>query len=677
MDNIIKEMGHLNKAKEFKLVHMNVRSLLKKIDQLRVLLLESKLEVITMSETWLNAAVNSASIRLDEFIEYRQDRSGGVQGKKRGGGLLTYIKKELASDSEVLLDLNVCNRDIEALWTVLHRPHCKDMVICNAYSPPDGKLDKAITYLNDCLGELDLSKVEVFILGDINVDYKKKTSPSYKKLKFFTQSNGLTQHISNTTRNTSKGNSLLDLVITNSKYVSSSGTLNHFISDHQPIFVVKKKKKRDCRPSVEFKGRSYKNYDTVAFKKGLLEQNWDDLYNMTDPNLIWKYIADRFTPLLDKMCPIRTFQIKNYRPEWITPELIEQIKDRDYFYRKAKCGGDEDMWNIAKHLRNTTNANIRQAKREFVLEELDGCRQDSRKFWHTIRSVVPSNKNKDSSRQDTKVGKNEVAHFINDFFINVGKVGDRDDGNVLNKDWYRSVNGDSDAVEGWKTEDFTVEEVLKLVKEINISKSSGLQDISSFVVKEVFTILAPQVTHMMNVSVRTATFPSVWKKGLVIPIPKGGNQTQVQNYRPISLLPLPGKLLEKLMHKHLMEFIEGESLITCYQHGFRKGHSCVHSVTQLTDYVAKKMDAGLPTLAAFVDFRKAFDCVQHQILLGKLARLGIHESVVRWFESYPTGRKQRVLANGVPILMCCKEYPRARFSGLYSTSCMLMILWIP
>ena len=152
---------------------------------------------------------------------------------------------------------------------------------------------------------------------------------------------------------------------------------------------------------------------------------------------------------------------------------------------------------------------------------------------------------------------------------------------------------------------------------------------------------------MMNLTVRSSTFPAAWKEALIIPIPKTGNLTQVKNYRPISLLPLPGKIAEKLMHKQLVEYIESNSLLSEYQHGFRKQHSCVHSVAQFTSYVDEKMDRKMPTLAAFVDFRKAFDCVQHPVLLKKLSRLGLKDSVVDWFASYLSGRKQRVLANNV------------------------------
>ena len=127
------------------------------------------------------------------------------------------------------------------------------------------------------------------------------------------------------------------------------------------------------------------------------------------------------------MCPIRSFHVKNYRPNWITNELLEQIKDRDYFYSKAKSTGNEDDWNIAKYLRNLNNANIRRAKREFILEELEANADNCKKFWKVIQDVIPSDKKQE--RQDiplkdsgAKIVKDKVADLVNNYFINVGNV---------------------------------------------------------------------------------------------------------------------------------------------------------------------------------------------------------------------------------------------------------------
>ena len=147
----------------------------------------------------------------------------------------------------------------------------------------------------------------------------------------------------------------------------------------------------------------------------------------------------------------------------------------------------------------------------------------------------------------------------------------------------RSRTSEDATTGGWAFSEFTEAEVMKVVKSMNVSKSSGLSYISSFVVKEVFSILTHQITFLFNLTIRTSIFPKAWKEALVSP--KTGNAKQVQNYRPISLLPLPGKLLEKLIHAQISEHLENITHLTDSQHGFRKGHSTIHSVAQVTNYI--------------------------------------------------------------------------------------------
>ena len=547
-------------------------------------------------------------------------------------------------------ELEISNENIEAQWLYLHKEKCKDVVVCNAYRPPGGDLKKAVGYLEDSLKIFNLGKVDFFLLGDLNINYINKKSPDYKRLNFFVKSNGFTQHINSTTRNTDKTKSLLDLAITNSKFISHAGTLEHFISDHQPIYVIHKKG-RDTRPSVKFEGRSYRNFNINKFKEMLTGMDWGYVFDLTDPNEAWEYILKNITTVLDVMCPVRSFHIKNYRPDWMTKELIEQVKDRDYFYKKAKLQGDEDAWNVAKYLRNRTNANIRQAKREFILDELKAHDDNPKKFWKVIRKVVPTGKSDQSNdimlkHNGKKIDKDQVAQYINDYFINVGKIStpysqkahDPTAAPIIDPG---EIEGPLFAELGTVTE----REVYKVVQEINISKSSGLENVSSFILKEAFKTLISEVTFMFNLSIKKSKFPNVWKQALVVPIPKTGNLTLVKNYRPISLLPLPGKILEKLVHQQLSTYLETESLLSDKQHGFRKKHSTVHSVAQLSNYISKKMDTRTPTLVAYVDFKKAFDCVQHSVLLAKLASLGVGRSIVNWVESYLSNREQRVFAN--------------------------------
>ena len=248
------------------------------MDQLKVLLFNSKIDVLTISETWLRAHLRTGVYELNGFTSFRQDRGTSAKKGKRGGGLITYINNKHSSFCESLEDLNASTEHIEAQWVLIHRPHCKNVVICNAYRPPNGNLKKALLYLDESLKQINLSKVDVFLLGDMNVNYQNKTSVNYKSLRFFSQSNGLTQHISTTTRNTDRSNALIDLTLSNSKLISSAGTLNHYISDHQPIYAIHKKS-RDSRGTAKFEGRSYRNFDKQKFRESLGSIDWDECYS--------------------------------------------------------------------------------------------------------------------------------------------------------------------------------------------------------------------------------------------------------------------------------------------------------------------------------------------------------------------------------------------------------------
>ena len=245
-----------------------------------------------------------------------------------------------------------------------------------------------------------------------------------------------------------------------------------------------------------------------------------------------------------------------------------------------------------------------------------------------------------------------MAGFINDFFVNIGNIDTHNDPDVSSSN---NVDNEltSDPLDEEKLnplkklELVREQEVYRIVKDINVSKSSGLDNISSCVIKEAFLALIPEVTFMMNLSIVSSIFPTAWKEALVVSIPKSGNLTQVKNYRPISLLPLPGKILEKLIHGQLSHYLESAMLLSENQHGFRRDHSTIHSIAQLTSFINAKMDSRVPTLAAYIDFRKAFDCVQHPVLLQKLGGLKLDQSTVEWVRSYLTKRKQRVYANNV------------------------------
>ena len=200
--------------------------------------------------------------------------------------------------------------------------------------------------------------------------------------------------------------------------------------------------------------------------------------------------------------------------------------------------------------------------------------------------------------------------------------------------------------------------MLALCKDIKISKSSGLDGISSRVLRDAFRVIIPELVFMFNLSFSTGLFPDTWKQATVIPLYKGGNSKDVSNYRPVSLLPLPGKLIEKVAHSILATFLEGNGIISDKQGGFRRGFSTASSIADLTDIIFNNINNGLTTVAAFVDLKKAFDTLNHSILLKKLKCYGIAGDVLKWCTNYLWNRSQQVMANGI------KSVPKEVYCGV-------------
>ena len=285
---------------------------------------------------------------------------------------------------------------------------------------------------------------------------------------------------------------------------------------------------------------------------------------------------------------------------------------------------------------------------------MQGVSRFTPKPAHSIlKRVFPGrdSKNRDGisldNKQNQPICSQDIPNYIKDYFVNIGhKIAM----SICSTTATPQTRANPYPAHEHAKRDLNIvteTDVFKEVKVINTKKSSGFSNINSKCLKSAFEAVIPELTRIFNLSITSQIFPDSWKDTTVIPIPKARNRKKVQNYRPISLLPLPGKLLEKLVHSQIGELLEDINFLTDNQHGFRKNRSTLHAALQLINHINVNFDRKTPTIIVFIDFRKAFDCVCHKTLIQKLTTTELGDSSISWISNYLSNRKQKVLVNNV------------------------------
>ena len=637
-------------AKGMHIAHINIRSITNKWDVFKAQFSSSNLHILGLSETWLNNKLPSGLYNLsNDYTFLRNDRNWcdiGTNIPKKGGGVALFIKNGLTFSEADYSHLNTNNIDIESQWVLVKQPNSKTILIGNIYRPPQGNIENFIQVLENSFTNIDLSKTELYLMGDFNIDMLDKKNCFTKKLLDFIKPFGLHQLIKSPTRYSKDKNSLLDNIFTNSDIISNSGVSDVNLSDHQLIIATRKKAKI-IKKKCSFTGTSYRNYNKIVFQDDVTNADWLPFDNESTVAGKWKEMLNIIYNCINAMCPVKTFRVKQEKEQWITPPLLELIKDKDNAMRRAKRRNSPELWKIAKRLRNNCTKRLREARADFIKENLDNNVGNSKKIWKNIQEVIPNSnsKNKNSfdlfdKEKNTMVDHSDTANYINEFFTGIGpKLAQQ-----YNKPWnYNGIETDI-ILEDIHTD---IIEILSLCKDINVNKSSSINNLSSEIIRDAFMVVPMKVVELFNLSFDLCEVPDEWKIAKVTPLPKSGNSKDVSNLRPVSILPLPSKLIEKIVHNRVYNHCNDNKLLDEKQGGFRPNHSTISTTSFFLNDLYTAMNNNEATIAVYIDAMKAFDTVNHNILLQKLQYFGIRGRCAKWLKHYLSNRKQCTVANGI------------------------------
>ena len=638
-------VDHVKGQKGLKIVHMNCRSISNKIDEIRYLY--AGIDILVCTETWLHEAIPNYLVEIPCMDLYRFDRDNGLcdgSVKTLGGGVACYIHRDLKLNASVQPDYShICN-SIEILTLKCVYVFGKIIHILAVYRPPTGSYLEFFEILADYIESGLLISHDVYICGDFNIDYLHRDDPKTKALISFLRTFGLKQHIQVATRLTGFSKSCIDFIISNIAVnkVCESGVLCEVLSDHHPVYLCVKKK-RSHNEYCKIKGRTYKQYNKTILQSIMKREDWNTYYDLKDPTELWDSICKKINTHLNIMCPIKFIRIRQNSPPWITHEIVEAINDRNLSYKLSHREPTENNVRAARFNRNRVNMLITSSKATYIKETLNDNKDNPKKFWRILNDHLLKGSS-ESSQVLFNQGDNQYTtidsscEFLNNYLADVGVELNHQFNDGSNDNTYVHIYNndlsDTDIV-------FSELDVLRVVKDINVHKGSGIEFLPTFILKDCFEVLLPQLLYLFNQSMLLGLFPDNWKVATITLIPKVGDCTLVNNWRPISIIPLIGKLMENLCVPLLTFYLENTGILCDEQYGFRKNRSTSSAIFNYTKFLVDEINNTKVVGSLYLDFAKAFDSIKHTRLIAKLYDMGVPPKLIAWLGNYLDNRSIR------------------------------------
>lgn len=618
---------------------MNIRSLPKNSEKLELLVhqLPNRPDVILVSETWLDENL-AQSYNLPG---YRLETSSPDQ--TRGKGSAIYINSSILYDRRNNLETN--RLEFQSVFIELKIPNKKNLVIGSSYRSPSFSVTDYLEYLELTLYQINLEQKPCILGGDYNVDILKHASSETSAVFLNTfGALGFFPCISLPTRVGLQSSSLIDNFFSNDpSIVKNSNVVISDISDHMPITltinrVTKKEKNSSAQDQLSFDFRKIGILKTALTTKLAQIMHTQDAETAT--SLLVTTINSEIHKLSTKKSNRRTTPVQ----PWISFALVKSINKKNELYKQSLRNPTNENKHQYIIYRNRLNSVIRTSKKLYFERKLNEHKSNPVKLWQTLfflvhkkqeRANLPSLYNYEN-REITSPG--DIADKFNSYF---GSIASNLDKKITqtNIDPMTYMENNPETADSFSLSPTSIPTILGLIQDLP-SSSATSDNLTPKILKQISGSLAPSLLHVYNLCLASGTFPAVFKKSVVVPIYKSGDPSLFNNYRPISLLNILSKILEKIVFAQLTEHLTANNILNNIQFGFRKFHSSFMPVSLLHDQVTSSLSNKETSAAIYLDFSKAFDTVNHHILLKKLAYYGIRNSSLAFFQSYLENRTQ-------------------------------------
>ena len=656
-----------NNKNSLKVCHFNVRGIDRNYDNILLYLksLDDPFDVICLSECHI--------LQGKSEIDNRYDMTGYdkhiVYSTIKFGGCMIYSKSTLNAKPVKSLTKSTTTCD----YLYINIPKSKNskgtLIGCYYRHCLSNKSD-IINFLNDFEISLDSNitrRSKLILTGDMNIDLC-KINHNNDVATYFNclLANNLESHILKPTRVQYYPNSLqvksatlIDHIASNlMEYVCYSGNLFYSNSDHFGNFVIfenffnQSRKRKDLNPQLK---RYLNKIDDNKLRNDINSLDW--LGNVCNDNLDLNSCSRNLITNIQDLCNTHAPKIsgskrkmKYFDKPWIDSELLSLIKIKNNLYQdkvKSPTENNEDKFRSA---RTRVNNQLRKKKKEYLTKYFNEHRTNAKRTWEGLYMALDISRNKKTVFTNIKDVKSdtiysdptEVSNKFAEYFKSVPeKVREKittdkpDFTKYMNKPVSHSIF----------LEETSPIEVFNLIQKLKNSCSTGNMDVPNQFLKMISFPLSYMLSYLINRSLNSGEMPRAFKIGKQTPVFKNGNNC-FSNYRPITVVNSFAKITEKVVGKRVVSYLDKFEILNSKQFGFRKNHSTIHAMINLFDTCLEGLESRLTVGGLFLDISKAFDCVDHDILLQKLDRYGIRGKMLDWFKSYLSERELFVSIDG-------------------------------
>ena len=622
--------------------HLNINSIKSKYDEVSDILNRKLIDVLAFSETKIDDSYTNSRFSVDDYNIYRADRSD------KGGGVMCYVKSSIPHRPRHDISINTDN--IESVIIDIRQKSYKCFIVAIYRSPstPYSVLEEKLTIILDkCFNECE----NVYVIGDLNVNFLNSKHAMTELLDLYSLKNivkGPTcfKSIQNAT--------LLDVILTsNMKTVAGHLNIGTGISDFHNLICAATKAYVPEVNRCHIIYRSYKYFNEELFLKELSCVNAEQFFS-PDPDIYMENYMTYLTHLIDKYAPIKKRVIKSNQVPYMNSDLRKAINVKGMLYRKYMKNRNIETWEAYREQRNKVNKLKRLSISKHFELKCNTGNNNSKTFWEIMKPFF--NNKCTGSRSKINLMENnsiitdteKICDIFNQFFIDTAlQVADdsRLKGSGNDKSFENSgpVNAIRNAfcnTSPFNFSNISNKDVYKKLRSINPKKAAGYDMVPAKLVKLAALPISKHLTPIINHAFSHSIFPKPLKYADVSPVFKKADNLDKTNFRPISVLSILSKVFEGIMADQMNGYFG--NILSNWLSAYRSHYSCNNVLLSFVEYIRQGLDKNEHVGCLLMDLSKAFDCLDHDLLIAKLDAYGLSNSSCKLIKSYLSDRKQRV-----------------------------------